>query len=120
MLDVVYEDKEIVKRLPVKVVRIRNNISSENDREFRRLLVKVADEEKSKRWVLDLSLMHFINSSGLGAISMLAMKLKKSGRSLVIVSPNKELTQVFQVTKLDQILTITADEKEAMEILAEE
>ena len=96
------KNRTIVRKIEVLTLEIRDNISTANDGEFRELLAKFSDEGCCPFVILDLSRMRFINSSGLGAIANLSMKLRKLSGDLVIVSSNRELTQVFQQDNIAQ------------------
>jgi len=114
MLKTAISEEMVVRKISVKIIEIGENVSTGNDGEFRTFLAEQGADEECPRIVLDLSLMRFINSSGLGAIANLSMRLRKRQGSLVIISPNRELTQVFQVTKLDQVLNIVRDRDSAI------
>lgn len=114
MIDFSVNAHTIVRKLEIKVLQIKENVSTMNDASFRELLLEHSTDGVCPYVVLDLTRMRFINSSGLGAIANMAMRLRKLMGELVIVSENRELTQVFEVTKLDQTLNIvpTMDEAE--------
>ena len=106
MLDISVKDEEITISLGIKIIEVKENVSGDNDGEFRKFLTDHSSPQSCPRVILDLSRMRFINSSGLGAIANMSMRLRKKQGQLVIVSPNKELTQVFTITKLEQVLNI--------------
>ena len=119
MLDVKVSEETVTIEVDVKVIEVEQNISGTNDSAFRAFLLEHSQEDSCPRVLLDLSGMRFINSSGLGAIANMSMRLRKIKGMLVIVSPNKELTQVFTVTKLDQVLTIVEGREAALELFAQ-
>lgn len=113
MIDCSVSSHTIVRKLEIKILQVKENVSTMNDGEFRDLLLEHSAEGVCPYVVLDLSRMRFINSSGLGAIANMAMRLRKLMGELVIVSDHRELTQVFEVTKLDQTLNIVPSLDEA-------
>jgi anti-sigma B factor antagonist len=60
---------------------------------------------ETKRVVLDLSDVNYVDSSGLGAIIGLYISARKSNCQLKIIYSNERLKQLFRLTKLDQLLT---------------
>lgn len=114
MLDTMAKEEQVVRKISVQVLEVRENVSTGNDGEFRTFLTTHSEDTACPRVVLDLSRMRFINSSGLGAIANMSMRLRKRGGNLIIISPNRELTQVFEVTKLDQVLNIVKDRAAAL------
>lgn len=119
MLDAAVQEETITLKMVVRILEIRENVSSTNDADFRNLLNDNSGEGSCPRVILDLSRMRFINSSGLGAVASMSMRLRKLQGRLVIVSPHRELTQVFTVTKLDQVLTIVTDRATAIAFFAQ-
>ena len=115
MLSVNVVEETVTIKLGIRVIEVKENVSGSNDGDFRRFLAENSEEGACPRVVLDLSAMRFINSSGLGAIANMSMRLRKMHGQLVIISPNRELTQVFTVTKLDQVLNIVKDRETAIE-----
>jgi len=114
MLDINVKEQTVTIKLGIKVIEVRDNVSGSNDGDFRRVLAENSEDGACPRVILDLSAMRFINSSGLGAIANMSMRLRKMHGQLVIISPNRELTQVFTVTKLDQVLNIVTDRETAL------
>ncbi|MCB1192690.1 MAG: STAS domain-containing protein [Leptospiraceae bacterium] len=59
-----------------------------------------------KKICLDLSKLQYIDSSCLGVFLKSHVTLKKSGGYIRLISPSKEMTSIFQLTKLDKMLII--------------
>jgi len=112
------KDETLIIEIDVRTIEVEESISGSNDFEFRDFLNKHSDDGNCPRLILDFHKLRFINSSGLGAIANLSMKMRKHKGELVIVSPNKEVTQVFEVTKLDQVLNIVKDKETALRLFS--
>ncbi len=62
-------------------------------------------EEGPKNFVLDLSQIDFIDSSGLGALVQLAKKVQTANGTLQIVT-NPRVTQTVKLVRLEQFLAL--------------
>lgn len=62
-------------------------------------------QTESQRVILDLSSVHFLDSSGLGAV-VAVMKLMTPDRRLELSGLNTTVEKVFRLTRMDTIFTI--------------
>lgn len=62
-------------------------------------------EEDPKNFILDLSQIDFIDSSGLGALVQLAKKAQSAGGTLQIVT-NPRVTQTVKLVRLEKFLAL--------------
>ena len=80
-------------------------------------LFKLVDEEKRDRLVLDFSKVQYLSSQAIGIILTLNKKLNATsagGGNLVLCGVGPQLMQLLRITRLDRILSIKADQKEAV------
>jgi anti-anti-sigma factor len=56
--------------------------------------------------ILDLSNVHFLPSSGLGALVKLLRSLKQQGQRFILVGLHPEVRAVLAVTRIDKLLEI--------------
>lgn len=56
--------------------------------------------------VVDVGLLTFIDSTGLSLLVSLNKKVRASGHALTIADPTLKTRRLFQITALDQVLTI--------------
>ena len=68
----------------------------------------------SKRVVLDLSDVSYMDSSGLGTIVGLYISAKSAHSQLVLINLNERLKELFSLTRLGQVLTEGRDPNEVM------
>ena len=107
---------ETTERDDVLVVKpIVDRLDSYVATEFRDA-VAATIERGHGRLVLDLSEVEFVDSSGLGAIVTTQKKLGDA-RDLVICGANDAVLRLFKLARLDKILQIVADEKDALAAL---
>jgi anti-sigma B factor antagonist len=67
------------------------------------------DELSKAGWrsiVVDMSRVTFIDSTGLGMFAMCSGKLKAAGGQLQVACPSPPVEQVFQLTRINTILSI--------------
>jgi anti-sigma B factor antagonist len=69
----------------------------------------------SRRLILDLSDVTFIDSTAIGVLAGTVEKLDESGGgSLSVVSNHEKVIQIFEITGLDNLMTIYASRDEAL------
>jgi anti-anti-sigma factor len=56
--------------------------------------------------VIDVGLLTFIDSTGLSLLVSLNKKVRASGHTLTLVDPTPMARRLFQITALDQVLTV--------------
>jgi anti-sigma B factor antagonist len=66
--------------------------------------IKQRIEEGSRKMVLDLSGLTFIDSAGLGMVATCAGIMSKAGGRLVVVSAGGKITHMFEVTRLNRVI----------------
>jgi anti-sigma B factor antagonist len=64
--------------------------------------------------VLDLSGLHYMNSSGLNILINVLTRARNAGGDAVIAGVSPSVRQLFVVTKLDSVFTLTGDVPEAV------
>jgi anti-sigma B factor antagonist len=88
---------------PVEVERLRAD------------LVRLVDEEKRTPLVLDFRRVQYFSSQVMGVILTLNKKLAAlPGGKLVLCGVAPQLLELLRITRLDRILTIKTDRKEAI------
>ncbi|WP_278921985.1 MULTISPECIES: STAS domain-containing protein [Pseudophaeobacter] len=75
--------------------------------------MRAETEDGTDRIILDLSLVQFIDSSGLGAI-VAAMKQLGRDRRLDLAGPTPMVEKVFRLTRMDTIFNLYSTLNEAV------
>jgi anti-sigma B factor antagonist len=83
------------------VVRGVGRITSETESDFQDTVRTLIPE--TKRLVLDLTGVDYIDSSGLGALVRLHMHASRSGCLLEIANPKQRIRDLFKMTKLSSV-----------------
>ena len=74
-------------------------------------------KQQVKLFIIDLSQVTYINSSGLNLFLRLFTKVRNKAGELIYVSPSDTVKQLLAISKLDSIFTICADKEEALNLL---
>ena len=97
----------------VRVVRVTENITYINQKEFLDMVDSVVDGD-CNRVILDLSSLKFLGSLGIGAITRFYQKMKKSSGEMLIVRPPEQVFKVFSLTGLAKVIPFMDDEESAL------
>lgn len=107
---------EIEKRNGVTVVRaLEKRIDASVSGELKAKLLE-AIQDGSLRIVLDISMVAFIDSSGLGAIISGLKAVGEEGK-LVVSGSTENVRAMFKLTRMDRIFSIYDSEEEAVHAL---
>jgi anti-sigma B factor antagonist len=84
------------------------NISTSPD------LKKSFEKNPSKKVVIDLEKVGYIDSSGLATLVELLKKTKSLGGSLALAGMSDKVRSLFEITKLDKLFLIVPNQQEAV------
>jgi anti-sigma B factor antagonist len=94
----------VTEKTPTEAtVRCSGRITMENADQLRDTARKLIAE--SKRLVLDLSDVSYLDSSGLGTIVGVYISAKKAGCQLTLINLTPRVKEIFSLTRLDEVLT---------------
>ena len=71
-----------------------------------------------RRLVVNLSQLEHLNAPSLGALVRGSAECRRRGAHLVICCPQSELLKVFQMSRVEDFVTIRASESEALAYLS--
>lgn len=85
-------------------------------RESQRIEALVEDlvRKGSKRVVMDLSAVDYIDSAGIGLVALSSGRLNEAGGRLVVVAPEGRVLQLLNMTQMNAIIAISATQDEAL------
>jgi anti-sigma B factor antagonist len=69
-------------------------------------LVSDAVNEKIKFFVVDLSEVRYISSSGIGLLITMLTKMRNSGGEVYLTAPSEHVQKLLIITKLNNIFTV--------------
>ena len=78
-------------------------------------LFRLVDELGRRKVLLNFSRVEFMSSAALGKLITLHRKLQAVQGKLVLSNIAKDILEVFKITKLDQHLTIAADQQAGLQ-----
>lgn len=82
-----------------------------------RAIVRDLAEKGNKRIVLNLSEVHYIDSSGLGELVKTHTTMRNRGGELKLANLNKRVNDLLQMTRLSAVFDIQKDEASALQSL---
>ena len=68
--------------------------------------------------IIEMLGVSYMDSAGMGAIINFFVSCKRSGRKLIVCGLNYRVIELFKLTNVDQIITITDDLDQAEALLA--
>ena len=99
----------------LEILELDGDLDFHSSPEVRSALSKLA-EKQTKKILIDLAKVSYIDSSGLATFVELFQKLKRSGGKLILFNLNPTVRSVFEIAKLDSIFHLAVSEKEALAI----
>jgi len=108
-LEISHREREGIPILDLKGRIVVGNEASAFRDAFDRLTT-----EAGSRLLLNMKLVDYVDSTGLGAIVMCATRTKSAGGAAKLVHVNRRQIELLIVTKLDTIFEIFEDETEAV------
>lgn len=104
-----------IHHLPnVSVVTLRGKIMNELDLESISLEVKQMIDKNKCRLIFDSQELTYINSSGINLFMRTLTKARTNNGDLIFCGINGNVENLFKITKLNEIYTIYATQKEAI------
>ena len=97
------------------ILRIGENITFSNTKDFKTTLDETV-ANTSGGLILDMELVSFINSTGIGIIASAFNALKARSASLILFKPRPEVLRVLKIIGFDTMMPVTNDEKQAIDL----
>lgn len=97
-------------------LKLKGQVDASNSVELDMAIQDVLMEGQD-RIMVDGSLLDYISSAGLGVFMSYLEDFKDKKVKFVIFGLNEKVMNVFHILGLDQLLTLTEDERKALEIL---
>jgi len=72
--------------------------------------------QDNRRFVLNITGVDYIDSSGLGQLITIWTSIQNRGGSMAILSPTKRVQRLFDITRLDTVFPIVETESEAIQL----
>ena len=79
-------------------------------------LFAMVDSDARTKIVLDFELVEYLSSAALGKLITMNKKVSAAGGKLCLCNIQKEILEIFQLTRLDQVLTLSKTFDDALEL----
>lgn len=89
----------------IVVCKIEGEINIDNSYEMRKAFDEIISD-KTKKVIIDLSTLLYIDSSGLATLIEMFQRLKKIDGELRLCCLNDKVKSVFEITKLNTLFSI--------------
>lgn len=77
-------------------------------------LFALVDKDGRTQIILDFSLVEYLSSAALGKLITMHKKVSTAGGKVVLCNIQKDILDVFKITKLDKVLTLCAKLDDAL------
>lgn len=94
----------------VAVYQIQGEINISTSPELK----KIFEKQPSKKVVVDLEKVAYIDSSGLATLVEVLKRVRSQGGSLGLAGLSDKVRSLFEITKLDKLFSIFATQSEAV------
>ncbi len=78
-------------------------------------LSKLLDDPQVEGVILNLEHINYMDSTGLGEVVGHLNRYRDNGKRLKLVKPNKTITKLMELTRLNEIIRVYGSEEEALE-----
>ncbi|MGC9527856.1 MAG: STAS domain-containing protein [Limnospira sp.] len=87
------------------VIRPQNRLDSRGGQDLKQQISAIA-HPKSALWIIDMSEVEFIDSSGLGALIVAQKIARQQGCQIILCHLSGATRMIFEITQLDRVFKI--------------
>lgn len=98
------------------VIDIRGEVTAAAEKELMDTY-NLATQNGARVILLNFSELDYMNSSGIGLLVTLLIRMKRQGQKLMAYGLSEHYRQIFQLTRLDEAISICSSEAEAMALV---
>jgi anti-sigma B factor antagonist len=110
----------IIQKSPVAILALYGELIDRNEGQRISDEINSLSENGQNKFILELSEMKYMNSTGLNVLINILTKSRKNGGDLIICGVSKKVQELLLVTKLNSVFTVTETTEEAIAKLTEE
>ena len=104
------EKISIVQEKSTLKIKIRGEIDHHLAKKYRGLIDAQIFSKKPSKILLDLSLIEFMDSSGLGLIMGRYATAKEIGANFILYQPSKRVRKILELAGIEKIIEIKGDD----------
>ena len=97
----------------VAVIELTGDVTAAAETELMEAY-RVAGQDEPQGVVLDFTGLDYMNSSGIGMLVTLLVRAKRDGRQISAYGLSDHYRQIFELTRLDEVITVHDDEEQAV------
>lgn len=97
----------------VVVVDVQGDIDLSRSVEFQQTLLRILDEKPS-RMVINLEAVPYMDSSGVASLVKVLSRARRANTLLVLASLSPRVRNLLEITRLDSVFKISANEQDAL------
>lgn len=101
----------------VESVAIQGDLDFHSAGDLRKEFAKLG-ERKVTKVLIDLKKVSYVDSSGLAAFVEFFQMTKEYSGKIAFCNLNRDVRNVFQISKLDSVFSLASNEKEALLLIA--
>lgn len=106
---------EIYRVNDIKVIKISGEIDFDN---FQDVGKKIRSNlQNTKKVIIDLEELTYLNSMGLSEIIKVYKKSKENDTKLILCSLNENIHKLFRITKINKLINICTSQQDAINAL---
>ncbi|MDQ3108486.1 MAG: STAS domain-containing protein [Bacteroidota bacterium] len=105
----------IIQKNPVAVFSLYGELIDRNEGQRIMDEVNLLSEEGQHNFVLELSELKYVNSTGLNVLINILTKARKNGGDLIICCVAKKVQELLVITKLNSVFNVMDSTEEAIE-----
>ncbi|MEW6730126.1 MAG: STAS domain-containing protein [Acidobacteriota bacterium] len=99
----------------INIIKLIGRLTPDESDDILFSTVKQLAESGEKDFLLDLSAVNYINSTGIGSIIQAYRLAQNKGGNLKLLNPSQCVSHIIQVSKLDNIFEVFHDQEAAIQ-----
>lgn len=105
----------IIQKNPIAIFSLYGELIDRNEGQRIMDEVNILSEEGQNNFILELSELKYVNSTGLNVLINILTKSRKNGGELVISGISKKVQELLLITKLNSVFIVTESTEDALE-----
>ena len=91
---------------------------NESGHDFFNQIKDLFNEDQTDIILIDMSLINYIDSTGIGELVGYILRLKTKGRRMALINPQKTIMSLIKLSNLDKVVPIFPTKEEAFQSLS--
>ncbi|MCX6311635.1 MAG: STAS domain-containing protein [Bacteroidetes bacterium] len=104
----------IIQKEPVAIISLYGELIDRNEAQHLMDQIDGLSDDGQKYFILELSELKYMNSTGLNVLINVLTKSRKKGGDLVICGVSKKVQELLLVTKLTSVFSVSESTEDAL------